>query len=235
VAFHCISTERNFVQCAMTNKTYGQLCPLARSLDVLGDRWTLLLIRELLLGPKRFKDLLAILPAMGTNRLSERLAMLVQNGVIQQVTVHTPSATPAYELTDLGEQLRKPVIALGFWGLSLPIDERIDPSSARAELIALCLTGSNDSAASAGLQELYEFQVGAEVFHIRVNDGNLLARSGPSEEPIDVKIQCDMETFIALVLRQITPTRALREGHAKLLQGDRPAFTRVCKVLEYKP
>ena len=218
----------------MTNKTYGQLCPLARSLDVLGDRWTLLLIREFLLGPKRFKDLLAILPAMGTNRLSERLAMLVQNGVIQQVTLRTPPATPAYELTELGEQLRKPVIALGFWGLGLPIDERIDPSSARAELIALCLTGSNDSAACAGLQELYEFQVGAEVFHVQVNDGNLLARSGPSAEPIDVRIQCDIETFIALALRQITPTRALREGHAKLLQGTRPAFTRVFKVLEYK-
>ncbi|WLH65273.1 winged helix-turn-helix transcriptional regulator [Pseudomonas sp. FP2300] len=219
----------------MTNKTYGQLCPIARSLDVLGDRWTLLLIREFLLGPKRFKDLLAILPAMGTNRLSERLAMLVQNGVIQQVTLRTPPATPAYELTALGEQLRKPVLALGFWGLGLPIDERIDPASARAELIALCLTGANDSAASAGLQELYEFQVEAEVFHVQVNDGHLLARSGPSAEPADVKIQCDMETFIALVLRQITPTRALREGHVTLLQGDRPAFTRVFKVLEYKP
>lgn len=219
----------------MTNKTYGQLCPIARSLDVLGDRWTLLLIREFLLGPKRFKDLLATLPAMGTNRLSERLAMLVQNGVIQQVTLRTPPATPAYELTALGEQLRKPVLALGFWGLGLPIDERIDPASARAELIALCLTGANDSAASAGLQELYEFQVEAEVFHVQVNDGNLLARSGPSAEPADVKIQCDMETFIALVLRQITPTRALREGHVTLLRGDRPAFTRVFKVLEYKP
>ena len=58
----------------MPNKTYGQLCPMARALDVLGDRWTLLVIRELLLGPKRYKDLLATLPAMGTNRLSERLA-----------------------------------------------------------------------------------------------------------------------------------------------------------------
>jgi len=218
----------------MTNKTYGQLCPIARSLDVLGDRWTLLLIREFLLGPKRFKELLAVLPAMGTNRLSERLAMLVQNGVIQQITLRTPPAAPAYELTVLGEQLRKPVIALGFWGLGLPIDERIDPSSARAELIALCLTGANDSTASAGLQELYEFQVGTEIFHIQVNDGNLLARSGPSAEPTDVKIQCDMETFIALVLGQITPTRALREGQATLLQGDKPAFTRVFKVLEYK-
>jgi len=218
----------------MTNKTYGQLCPIARSLDVLGDRWTLLLIREFLLGPKRFKDLLATLPAMGTNRLSERLAMLVQNGVIQPITLRTPPATPAYELTDLGERLRKPVIALGFWGLGLPIDERIDPSSARAELIALCLTGSNDSAASAGLQELYEFQAGTEIFHIQVNDGNLLARSGPSTAPADVKIECDLETFLALVLGQITPARALREGHAKLLHGDRSAFTRVFKVLEYK-
>ena len=140
-AFHRVLTERNFVPCSMTYRTYGQLRPLARSFDLMGDRWTLLLIREFLLGPKRFKDLLAILPAMGTNRLSERLAMLVQNGVTQQVNLRTPPATPAYELTELGEQLRKPVIALGFWGLGLPIDERIDPSSVRAALIALYLTG----------------------------------------------------------------------------------------------
>lgn len=219
----------------MPNKTYGQLCPVARALDVLGDRWTLLLIREFLLGPRRFKDLLAILPAMGTNRLSERLAMLVEYGVIQQVQLGTPSATQAYELTELGERLRKPVIALGFWGLSLPVDERIDPSSARAELIALCLTGSNDAAASAGLREVYEFNVGAEVFHIRVDNGTLLARSGPSAAPADVRIQCGLDTFIALALGEISPSRALREHRAKLLHGDRPAFTRVFKVLEHKP
>lgn len=219
----------------MPNKTYGQLCPIARSLDVLGDRWTLLLVREFLLGPKRFKELLATLPAMGTNRLSERLAMLVENGVIRQTMQGTPPTTPAYELTELGEQLRKPLISLGFWGLSLPVDERIDPASARAELIALCLTGSNNPAASAGLQESYEFQVGPEVFHIQVDNGTLLARSGPSAEPADVKIQCDMDTFIALVLGELSPSRALRERRATLLQGDRPAFTRVFQVLEYTP
>ena len=219
----------------MPNKTYGQLCPLARSLDVLGDRWTLLLIREFLLGPKRFKELLAILPAMGTNRLSERLAMLVENGVIRQVLLTTSPATQAYELTELGEQLRRPIIALGFWGLALPIDERIDPSSARAELVALCLTGANDSAASLGLQESYEFHVGAEVFHILVNNGTLLAQSGPSTTPADVKVQCDIDTFIALVLREISPSRALRERRATLMEGDRTAFTRAFKVLEYRP
>ena len=219
----------------MSNKTYGQLCPIARALDILGDRWTLLLIRELLLGPKRFKDLLAMLPAMGTNRLSERLAMLVDSGVIRPTTLPEPAAAPAYELTELGEQLRKPLIALGLWGLSLPVDERIDPSSARAELIALCLTGVSDPAASAGLHRVVEFQVDAETFHIQINDGQVLARSGSSAEPADVQAQCDMDTFMALALRQITPTTALREGRASLLRGSQQAFTQVFKVLEYRP
>lgn len=208
---------------------------MARALDVLGDRWTLLLIRELLLGPKRFKDLLAILPAMGANRLSERLAMLVESGVARSTTLPAPAAAPAYELTESGEQLRKPMIALGIWGLCLPVDERIDPSSARAELIALCLTGVSDPASSAGLQEVYEFQVGKEVFHIPVSNGKVLVRSGPSAQPADVKIQCDMETFMALALGQITPARALREGLATLLHGGRQAFTQVFKVLKYRP
>lgn len=219
----------------MPNKTYGQLCPLARALDVLGDRWTLLVVRELLLGPKRFKDLLTALPAMGTNRLSERLAMLVESGVIQQTMLPGPSAAPAYELTELGEQLRKPVITLGLWGLGLPIDERVDRSTARAELIALCLTGASDPASSAGLHEVYECKVGAEVFHVQVNNGKVLARSGPSARPADVQMQCDMETFLALALRQMTPAQALREGQATLLQGDRRAFSRMFKVLEYRP
>lgn len=215
----------------MSNKTYGQICPIARALDVLGDRWTLLLIRELLLGPKRFKELLAMLPAMGANRLSERLAMLAANGIIRPTSL----PAPAYELTELGEQLRQPTIALGLWGLRLAVDERIDPASTRAELIALCLTGVSNPAASAGLHEVVEFQVGAETFHIQINDGRVLARSGPSAEPADVRVQCNLETFMALGLRQITPSDALREGRACLLRGSQEAFAQVFKVLEYKP
>lgn len=208
---------------------------MARALDVLGDRWTLLLIRELLLGPKRFKDFLVMLPTMGTNRLSERLAMLVASGVIRPTTLPAPAAAPAYELTESGEQLRKPLIALGLWGLSLPVDERIDPSSARAELIALCLTGVADPAASAGLHDVVEFQVGAETFHIEINHGEVLARSGASAQPADVLARCDMDTFMALALRQVTASGALREGRVSLQRGTQQAFTRVFKVLEYRP
>ena len=208
---------------------------MARALDILGDRWTLLVIRELLLGPKRFKDLLAMLPAMGTNRLSERLATLVDNGVIRPTTLSASAAAPAYELTDSGEKLREPLIALGLWGLSLPVDERIDPSSARAELIALCLTGLSDPMTSAGVHEVAEFQVGEETFHIRIDDGKVQARSGTPAEPADLQAQCDMDTFMALALRQIAPSSALRKGKVRLSRGSPQAFNRLFRILEYRP
>lgn len=200
-------------------------------MDVLGDRWTLLLIRELLLGPKRFKDLQARLPAMGSNRLSERLAMLVASGVIRQVAL----PAPAYELSELGEQLRQPVIALGLWGLRLPNDERIDPASARAELIALCLSGMSDPAASAGWRQVVQFQIGSEVFHILIDDGRVVPRSGPSAAPADMLVQCDLAAFTDLARHQISPASALREGRACLLQGQPRDFTRLFKVLAYVP
>lgn len=214
----------------MLNKTYGQLCPIARSLDVLGERWTLLVLRELLLGPKRFKELLAVLPAMGTNRLSARLKVLVDNGIAKPATA--PMA--AYELTELGEQLRKPLLALGLWGLSLPVDERIDPATARAELIALSLTGIGRSGASTGLRATYEFHVGEEVFHIRVDDSEILARSG-SAPAADVVIHCDLNTFMALALRQISPADALREGRAHLPHTQLETFEQLFQVLEFNP
>ena len=196
-------------------------------MDLLGERWTLLLIRELLLGPKRFKELLASLPAMGPNRLSERLELLASSGVVRPAAL----PVPAYELTELGEELRQPVIALGLWGLRLPLDERIDPASARAELIAMCLVGMIDPAADTSLLEVAEFHIGAETFHIRFNDGPVRARSGPSAAPASLQVRSDLETFMALARRQITPAKALRDGRASLLQGSQRAFTQVFNVL----
>lgn len=175
-----------------------------------------------------------MLPAMGTNRLSERLAMLVESRVISQTTLSTPAVAPAYALTALGEQLRKPLLALGLWGLNLPVDERAEPSSARAELIALCLTGVADPATSAGLHEVVEFQVGEETFHLQINNGEVLARSGAAAQP-DLQAQCDMDTFMALALRQVTPTGALRKGQVKLFRGSQQAFTQIFRLLKYSP
>ncbi|MEK1942228.1 MAG: helix-turn-helix domain-containing protein [Pseudomonas sp.] len=214
----------------MLNKTYGQPCPIARTLDVIGERWTLLVIRELLLGPKRFKELLAMLPAMGANRLSARLRVLVENNIAQP----TKSIVTAYELTSFGEQLRKPLLALGLWGLNLSMDERIDSTAVRAELVALSLSGVSRPGASDGIRAAYEFQVGAEVFHIRVDDGEVLTRSGPAPAA-DVIIRCDLATFVALSIRQISAEDALYQNRARLIQGQPSMFEHLFQMLEYSP
>src|ERR1041385_742934 len=93
------------------------MCPIARSLDVLGERWTIVVIRELLLGPKRFKHLLAALPAIGSNRLSDRLRGLDEAGIVRKAVLPPPVTVPVYELTVAGERLREPLLRLGsaFW------------------------------------------------------------------------------------------------------------------------
>src|SRR5947199_10383546 len=100
----------------MPTKTYGQMCPLARSLDVLGERWTILVIRELLLGPKRFKHLLAALPAIGTNRLADRLRGLEAAGIARKAVLRPPAPVPVYELIADGERLRDRLPDLGLSG-----------------------------------------------------------------------------------------------------------------------
>lgn len=214
----------------MLNKTYGQPCPIARSLDVIGERWTLLVIRELLLGPKRFKELLAMLPAMGANRLSARLGGLVQNDIVQPTT----GVIAAYELTSFGEQLRKPLLALGLWGLNLSVDERIDTTSVRAELVALSLSGVERPDANAGIRAVYEFQVGKEIFHIRVGDAEVITRSGHAPSA-DVIIRCDVATFVALVIRQISAEEALQQNRARLIKGQSETFDRLFQMLKYNP
>ncbi len=117
---------------AVTTKTYGQMCPIARSLDVLGERWSILVIRELLLGPKRFKHLLAALPGIGSNRLSDRLRGLEDGAIVRKTVLPAPATVPVYELTVDGERLRDPLLTLGLWGLDLPLDgELVDGDGRR--------------------------------------------------------------------------------------------------------
>jgi DNA-binding HxlR family transcriptional regulator len=219
----------------MTTKTYGQMCSIARSLDVLGERWSLLVVRELLLGPKRFKSLLAALPGVGSNRLSGRLKGLEEAGIVRRTTLPAPAAVPAYELTLQGERLRGPLVALGLWGLDLPVDERIDPQTLRAELIAMALAGTQAKLLEPARRDAFEFQVGDELFHLQVRGGRFLAQSGrPPSDPV-VSIACDLQTFNDLALRVITPSQAVKDGRVTILAGSRSALTELYRVLVYVP
>ena len=101
-------------------RTYGDRCGVARALDLVGERWALLVVRELLLGPKRFTDLRAGLPNIGPDVLSQRLRELEQAGVVQRRTLPPPAASRVYELTDRGRELEPVVLALGRWGSGAP-------------------------------------------------------------------------------------------------------------------
>ena len=101
----------------MTNRTYNQYCPLAHALDLVGERWTLLIIRNLFHGPKRFSDLSRGLPSLGTNILTARLKELEENGFIQSRFLPPPAASSVYELTPYGQSLQDVMVALSLWGM----------------------------------------------------------------------------------------------------------------------
>jgi DNA-binding HxlR family transcriptional regulator/putative sterol carrier protein len=209
------------------------MCPVARALDVLGERWTLLIVRELLLGPKRFKDLLATLPAMGTNRLGDRLKSLQVAGAVAKRTLPPPAGVQVYELTESGQRLRPAIYCLGAWGWQLPVAENIDRESARAELIALGLAGTSPAELSAELAETYEFRVADECFHVNAIHGVVTVLSGPAPVAPDLLVECDLHTFLALATGELTCVQAIRRGHASI-DGEPALFARAFNVLDFR-
>jgi DNA-binding HxlR family transcriptional regulator len=207
------------------------MCPIARSLDVLGERWTLLIVRELLLGPKRFKDLLGELPAMGTNRLSDRLKSLEADGVITKTTLPPPGEAQVYVLTDLGERLRQPVVSLAQWGAGLPLSDRLDPSTARGVLLALVRCATTPPGLLHGARETYDFVIGTEQFHIIVDNDRAIPRSGPSPVSADVAVDCDLPTLLMLDAGALTPARARRERNARI-DGRADAIRRAFAIMQ---
>jgi DNA-binding HxlR family transcriptional regulator len=209
------------------------MCPIARSLDVIGERWTLLVVRELLLGPKRFKDLLTVLSPMGTNRLASRLKGLEAAGVVAKRVLPAPAEVQVYELTEYGERLRPVLYCLGAWGYELPLQDDIDRGTARAELMALGLSATSPPELSAELDETYELRVANECFHVSATRGTVVVRSGPAPVSADLVVECDLATFFELVTAGMTPSRAARQGRASFV--GRPAlFTRAFQILSYK-
>jgi len=217
-----------------TSRSYGQMCPIARSLDIVGERWSLLIVRELLLGPKRFKDLLGELPAMGTNRLSDRLKTLEADGILAKATLPPPGEAHVYVLTELGEGLRQPVVSLAQWGAGLPLDERLDPGTARGVLLALVRCATAAPQLTADVREIYDFTIGEERFHIIVDRDRALPRSGPAPVAADATIACDLKTLVLLDAGALTASQARRKAGARI-DGDPDAITRALAIMRRSP
>jgi DNA-binding HxlR family transcriptional regulator len=194
-------------------RTYGDRCGIARALDLVGERWALLVVRELLLGPKRFTDLRAGLPNIGPDVLSQRLRELETSGVIRRRRLAPPAASQVYQLTDWGRDLEPVVLGLGRWGSRAPVPSEDAPLGADAAMIAL-KTMFHPPAAD-GLEASYAVRLGEDEYDVRVAGGRLeITRGAPARA--EATIETDPAT-LAMVLWHGRPMDDLRVEGSRLL------------------
>lgn len=162
-------------------RTYGQYCTLARALDVVGERWTLLIVRELLVRPRRFGELLEGLPGISRNLLAARLRQLEAEGLIERRKAEQPSGH-AYELTEEGKRLAPALAELARWGAGRL--GALGPGDAfQGQWMMGTMRATADREAARGVHETYEIDVEGDVFHVEVDDGKVTPRLGHASEP----------------------------------------------------
>jgi DNA-binding HxlR family transcriptional regulator len=209
-------------------RSYDQYCPGARALDIVGRRWTLLIVRELMAVPKRYTDLLAGLPGIGPNVLAARLHEMEAFGLIQRRALPPPAASTVYELTDLGQGLIPVIRDLRRWGTNF-LGPPTKSDRVQVPWLVGAMMGAFRPGAARGVCETYEFRIDGLVFQIRVDDDTVELEFGSASEP-DLRISTDKETLAALISRQLSPSQAVRRGKAQL-QGDLDVAERWVEIL----
>jgi DNA-binding HxlR family transcriptional regulator len=205
-----------------TMRTYGERCAAARALDLVGERWALLVVRELLLGPKRFTDLKAGLPNAKPSVLSQRLRELEHGGVVRHRKLGPPSGAWVYELTDYGRELEPIVMALGRWGRRLPHQ----PGAAHGiDSIVLALKWRFDPERARDLSASYELRLADDRFQIIVGDGRIETQRADAEAP-DAVIETDPRTLEAVLFDGRDLDDALRSRDLRI-EGDRDLARRL--------
>jgi DNA-binding HxlR family transcriptional regulator len=198
-------------------RSYCDGCGIARALDLVGERWALLVVRELLLGPKRFTDLRAGLPAASPNVLTQRLRELEERGIVRRRKLPPPAPARLYELTEWGRELEGPLLALGRWGArSEPPPE---DASVPVDAVILALKSMFDPAAAGDLAARFELRLDEQVFRLEVADGRIEVERGAASSP-DAVIETAPDTLSAVVFEG-RPVDDLR------IEGDREAVARL--------
>jgi DNA-binding HxlR family transcriptional regulator len=210
-----------------TMRTYGDGCAIAQALDLVGERWALLVVRELLLGPKRYTDLRTGLPNASPNVLYQRLGELERAGVIRRRKLPPPAGSRVYELTEWGRGLEQTVVSLGHWAARSPSGLSSD-APVGADSMILALRSRFDPDAARGLRARYEVRLGEDRFRIEVADDRLEASRGPAEQA-DATIDSDPDT-LAAVLWGGQPLDAARRSGAIAIEGDMAAAKRFLRL-----
>jgi DNA-binding HxlR family transcriptional regulator len=196
-------------------RTYGDRCGIARALDAVGDRWALLVVRELLLGPKRFTDLRGGLPTVSPDVLAQRLRELEAAGVLRRDRLPPPAASQVYELTERGRELRTVVLELGRWGSRQPAND--GPLGPDAAVIALMTMFRGD------LEGTFELRLDGHAFDVRAAGGQLEAAHGPAPDP-DAVIEGSPGTLASVLWHNADPTGLAISGDKRAARRFLRAF-----------
>ncbi|MGH7857735.1 MAG: winged helix-turn-helix transcriptional regulator [Candidatus Binatia bacterium] len=210
-------------------RSYGQFCGVARALDVLGERWTLLVVRELIVGPQRFKDLLDSLPGIGTNLLAARLRDLERDGLIGRRKLPRPAGSTVYELEPLGRELEPIVLAIGRWGRKL-LEPRAGDQRFQGRWLLFALRANFVAARARRVRETYELRIGGDVVHARVSDGRLDVAEGAAGEP-DLVVEASLDVLLALARGDTTPAAEIKAGKLAT-RGSRKALERFWSIFD---
>lgn len=206
----------------MARRTYDQYCGLAESLDLLGERWTMLILRDLLLGPKRFTDLLERLNGISTGLLSQRLRELEDAGLIEKAMLPPPAASSVYQLTSDGDELRTILLGLIRWGAKRLDEPKID-QSIDAENLALSLSARLE-VSQTPVEGYYEFKLDDEVIRLHFKNGRVNIVTSRDVEPLAV-IVTNRDTLASLnngkygLIEALTNGDIRGEGDAQAIQA----------------
>ena len=202
------------------SKDYEQYCPMAMGLERIGERWTLLIVRDLLFGPMRYSDLKEGLPGIATNMLANRLTEMQEAGIIVKREMPPPAASTVYELTELGRGLAPVLLELGKWGMSfLPAHDKVgfvkEGLRARVPFIAERMSSSEESCTLI---------VDDEVIGFNIRPGSIeVLDAAPNDSAVTLTLDCS--TLMELMLLGKTLDDARAEGKLEI-QGDEAAAER---------
>jgi len=206
-------------------RSYREYCAIARSLDVLGQRWTLLIVRDLFLGPLRYSDLLEGLPGIATDILTARLRTLEAEGLVRRRELPPPAHTTVYELTDSGQRLGPVIRALGEVGMELlgppQPDEPVNPGP-----VVMSLMLSFRAADFPDLVETYGLDVDGQEFGVTVDRGSARSARGAPPDPA-VTLRTDARTLVLLLRGGPVPAGAVQ------VEGDPAALQRFVEAFAY--
>jgi DNA-binding HxlR family transcriptional regulator len=211
-------------------RSYAQLCGIATALDVIGDRWTPLVVRDLLLGPLRFIDHAEGLPGIGTNTLAARLKQLEAADVVHRRLLPLPDRGTVYELTAYGRELEPVLLALGRWGTKsmgrLPAEV-----ASRSRWLVAAMLAFHDESQRIARPTAWELRLTDGAFTVRAEGTSLTVTAGAPDDA-DLVITAEDDQLHRLLTRQLTPAEALASG-ALSIEGDGSALPELVELFAF--